>query len=198
MVVCRSKETPQVSISVNGINLEQVKQFKYLGQLIIDDGKTDRRRIEIARKNFMNMKDTLTTRRMRLETKKRLVRCYILSTFLYSSETWTISKEAWTKIEAFEMWIYRKISRIPYTAHMTNERVLELAKTNRSLKLEIKQRKIRYFGQIIRADKIQKALLTGKVEGKRGRGRSRRTWANDIKQWMQRSMNNCMREAYKA
>ena len=51
MVVCRSKETPQVSISVNGINLEQVKQFKYLGQLITDDGKTDteiRRRIEMA------------------------------------------------------------------------------------------------------------------------------------------------------
>ena len=61
MVVCRSKEISQVGISVNGINLEQVKQFKYLGQIITDDGKTDteiRRRIEIARKNFMNMKDS--------------------------------------------------------------------------------------------------------------------------------------------
>ena len=143
--------------AIDGIKLEQVRQSKYLGQLIADDGKTNteiRGRIEIARKNFMNMKDTLTSRRLRLETKKRLVRCYILSIFLYSSETWTISKEAWIKIEAFEMWIYRKISRIPYTAHMTNERVLELAKTNRSLKLEIKQGKIRYFGHIIRADKI--------------------------------------------
>ena len=144
----------------------------------------------------MNMKDTLTSRRLRLETKKRLVRCYILSTFLYSSKTWTISKEAWTKIEGFEMWIYRKILRIPYTAHMTNKRVLELAKTNRSPKLEIKQRKIRYFGHIIIADKTHKALLTGKVEGKRGRGRPRRTWADDIEQWTQRSMNNCMRDAY--
>ena len=62
-----------MNISVNGINLEQVKQFKYLGQLITDDGRTDteiRRRIEIARKNFMNMKDALTTRRLRIETKK--------------------------------------------------------------------------------------------------------------------------------
>ena len=70
---CRSKETPQVNISVNGINLEQVKQFMYLGQPITDDGKTDteiRRRIEIAYKNFMNMKDTLTSRRLRIETKK--------------------------------------------------------------------------------------------------------------------------------
>ena len=79
---------------------------------------------------------------------------------------------------------------------MTNKRALELAKTNRSLKLEIKQRKLRYFGHIIRADKIQKVLLTGKVEGKRGRGRRRRTWANDIEQRTQRSMNNCMTEAY--
>ena len=78
------------------------------------------------------------------------------------------------------MWIYRKILRIPYTEHMANKTVLEVAKTNRSLKLEIKQRQIRYFGHIIRADKIQKALLTGKVEGKRGRGQPRRTCANDI------------------
>ena len=84
--------------------------------------------------------------------------------------------------------------RIPYTEHMTKKRVLELAKTNRSLKLEIKQRKIRYFGHIVRADKIQRALLTGKVEGKRGRGRPRRAWANDIEQWTERSMKNCLRE----
>ena len=60
--------------------------------------------------------------------------------------------------------------RIPYTEHMTNKRVLELTKTNGSLKLEIRQREIRYFWHIVRTDKIQKALLTGKVEGKRGRG----------------------------
>ena len=56
--------------------------------------------------------------------------------------------------------------------------------------------KIRYFGHIIRADKIQKTLLTGKVEGKRGRGRPRRTWASDIEQWTQRSMSKCVREAH--
>ena len=198
MVICRNKETPQIEINVDGTNLEQVKQFKYLGQLITEDGKTDieiRRRIEIARKNFMNMKDTLISRKLSLETKKRLVRCYILSTLLYASETWTISEEAWAKIEAFEMWIYRKMLRIPYTAHMTNKTVLHLAKTTRSIKFEIKQRKIRYFGHIIRANKIQKTLLTGKVEGKRGRGRPRRTWVKDITQWTQRSMTQCVREA---
>ena len=67
-----------MKIRVNGTNLEQAEQLKYLGQLIIEDGKTDtdiKRRIAIARKNFMNMKDTLTSRRLSLETKKRLVRC---------------------------------------------------------------------------------------------------------------------------
>ena len=78
-------------------------------------------------------------------------------------------KNAWIKIEAFKLWIYRKVLRIPYTANMTNKQVLGSAKTTRSLKMEIKQRKIRYFGHIIREDELQKALLTGKVEGKRGR-----------------------------
>ena len=67
-----------MKIRVNGTNLEQAEQLKYLGQLIIEDGKTDtdiKRRIATARKNFMNMKDTLTSRRLSLETKKRLVRC---------------------------------------------------------------------------------------------------------------------------
>ena len=89
---------------------------------------------------------------------------------------------------------YRKIVRIPYTAQMTNKRAQELAKKTRFLKLEIKQRKIRYFGRIIKADKLPKALLTGKVEeGKRRRGRPRRRWAYDTEQWTQKSMENCTR-----
>ena len=79
---------------------------------------------------------------------------------------------------------------------MTNITVLERAKTTRSLEMKIMQRKVKYFGHIIRADKIQKTLLTGKVEGKRGRGRPRRTWASDIEQWTQRSMSKCVREAH--
>ncbi len=109
MVVSRYQDKENISIKVDGIRLEQVEKFKYLGHIITDDGRSDneiRRRIEIARKNFINMKDVLTTRRLNLETRKRIMRCYVLSTFLYASETWTFSKELCQKVEAFEMWLY--------------------------------------------------------------------------------------------
>ena len=91
---------------VAGKDLDQVRGFKYLGQLITDDGKCDKeikRRIAIARSSFINMKDVLTTRKLTLNTRKRLVRCYILSTLLYASETWVIGAELEGKIRSLEM-----------------------------------------------------------------------------------------------
>ena len=76
--------------------LEQVRDFKYLGQIITDDGRCDKevkRRIAIARSNFINMKDVLATRKLKWDTRMRLVRCYILSTLLYASETWVLNAE---------------------------------------------------------------------------------------------------------
>ena len=103
--------------------MEQVKQYVYLGHLITEEGRCDReirRRIEIARAAFIKMKNILTSRKIKIETRKRLIRCYILSTFLYASETWTIHKDSWNKIEAFEMWLLRKMMKISYTAHKSN------------------------------------------------------------------------------
>ena len=174
MVVTRKENHPVIQIKVNGEVLKQVQNFKYLGQLITSNGRTDtevRRRIEISRQKLINMKDIITSRNIRLETRKRLVRCYILSTFLYASETWTFSSDIWKKIEAFEMWIYRKMLKVPYTAHMTNEEVLKRVNVKeRILKAEIMKRKARYFGHIIRADSLQRQLLEGRVEGRRKRG----------------------------
>ena len=88
MVVCHD-ETPDVRIVVNGQVLEQVKNFRYLGQWITDDGRCKceiKNRIEIARSTFINMRDVLTSWKLHLEIRKRLVRCYVLSTFLYASE----------------------------------------------------------------------------------------------------------------
>ena len=93
MVIRRNiNEECKVSIKVEGKELEQVKSYTYLGQQITEDGRSDteiRKRIEIARQSFINMKSVLTSRKLKIETKKRLIRCYVLSTFLYESETWT-------------------------------------------------------------------------------------------------------------
>ena len=133
MVVCRD-ETPDVRIAINGQVLEQVKKFKYLGQWITDDGRCEceiKNRIEIARSTFIKMRDVLISRKLHLEIRKRLVRCYVLSTFLYASESWTLDRQIEDKINAFEMWIFRRMFRISYLDRKTNLEVLEWLRRNK-------------------------------------------------------------------
>ena len=177
------KSRCKVEITVDGKVLEQVKQYLYLGHIITEDGKCEveiKRRIEIARSNFISMKNLLTSRTLHLNTRKKLIKCYVLSTFLYASETWTINQIMWDKIEAFEMWMWRKCMKISYTEHKTNEEVLQMIDERRSLAKEIIRRKLQYFGHLIRRNGVQKRLLVAEVEGTRGRGRPKTTWLANI------------------
>jgi len=199
MIVDRERGNNDVAnIIVDGKTLEQVDKFVYLGHTITADGTSEveiRKRIEIARQNFIKMGDVLASRKLKLETRKRLIKCYILSTLLYAAETWTFSKETWSRIEAFEMWMYRKMLKVRYTDHVTNEEVLRRAKAKRNLRSQIMKRKTKYFGHIVRANKLQKQLLQGKLEGRRCRGRPRRTWTKDIEEWTKMSFIQCVRKS---
>ena len=187
MVIRRdSTELVKVKILVDGKILEQVEKYLYLGHIITEDGKCEieiRRRIEIGRSNFLNMKNLLTARRLHLNMRKKLIRCYIMSTFLYASETWAINQIMWNKIEAFEMWLWRKCLKISYTEHKSNEEVLNMMGESRKLKGEIMKRKLQYCGHVIRAEGYQKKLLDGEVEGRRGRGRPLTSWWGNIREW---------------
>ena len=118
------------------------------------------------------------------------------STLLYGSEAWTITKAMENKINAFEMWVYRKMLRIPWTAHKTNKEVLAMVKPNRRLSTTLKQRKMAYFGHIIRQNGVQRLVLEGKHNGKRGRGRPRTMWMDNIKEWTELGYAECVRKAY--
>ena len=147
-------ETPDVRIVVNGQVLEQVKKFKYLGQWITDDGRCVceiKNRIEIARSIFIKIRDVLTSRKLHLEIRKRLVGCYVLSTFLYVSESWTLNKQREDKINVFEMWIFRRMFRISHLDRKTNVEVLEIAKAKQTLlrNIQEQERKLQYFGHLI-------------------------------------------------
>ena len=87
------------------------------------------------------------------------------------------------------MWLYRRMLRISWKEHKTNADVLHKMKTKRSLLNTIKKRKCQYFGHIIRRDGIQRLLMEGRINGRRGRGRPRTMWTDNIKEWTKMSYN---------
>ena len=112
MCISRQGKT-KVKIYIDGQLLEQVQQFRYLGCLITEDGYCDkeiRSRVGLAKVKFMERKKILSSK-MNLDLRKRIVKCLVWSVALYASETWTISKTAMKRIEAFEMWIWRRWRR---------------------------------------------------------------------------------------
>jgi len=103
-----------------------------------------------------------------------MVKALVWSVALYGSETWTLRKEDIKHIQAFEMWISRKMEKISWTAHVSNEEVLCLVQEQRSLLQVIKQRQANWIGHVLRHDCLLKTVLERKIEGKRPRGKPRR------------------------
>ncbi|KAG1669601.1 NADPH oxidase 5 [Nymphon striatum] len=199
MVISKVLPVPRINIMLETEAIKQTSSMVYLGHMVTEDGKNEteiKRRIGIAKDAFNNMANILTSRNLKTETKKRLVKCYIWSTLLYGAETWTLTKIMMTKIEAFEMWIYRRMLKISYTEHRTNEFVLRKIEAKRPLMNTIKKRKCTYFGHIMRKeDDLQRLLLEGKIQGRRGRGRPRTAWYHNIKEWTGMRYADCSRKA---
>ena len=129
------------------------------------------------------MSDVLTSRDMTLALRLKAVRMYIYPIISYGDETWTFYKDTTNKIEAFEMWVYRRIARISWKDKVSNEDVLKRLGVKRELLSSMKINKLTYFGHITRHESLQKTILTWKVEGGRGKGRPRRQWYDDVKEW---------------
>ena len=197
MVISRDIGT-RANISIDNEELEQVEEFKYLGQTITADAKTEKEikiRIGIAKSRFQELKIVLTNRRISQELRLRLVKCFVLSTFTYGCETWTLNKDMENKINAFEMWTLRKIANVKWTDRVTNDEVCRRLHVQRKLLSDIKQRKLAYFGHIKRHHSLRKELLEGRVQGKRGRGRPPRRWEDDVKAWTGMGLSDCTRAA---
>ena len=126
MVISRKKPVPNISISVEGKPIHQVDRMVYHGYMATEDGKRDKeiKRIGIARTAFESMAKILTSRNSSIELILRIANCYIWSTLLYGAETWTLTIVTSDKLEAFEMWLYRRMFRISWKEHKTNGEVL--------------------------------------------------------------------------
>jgi hypothetical protein len=160
---------------VNNQKVEQVKEFKYLGCYITESMDPEvevKRRCSYTHASFEKMKKLYTDKSLSLEIRKRLMRCCVWSVMLYGAEATTYTARAISYMEACEMWIYRRMLKIPWTAQMKNSEVLEMAKAERMVLETIKSRKIKYFGRVIRGEKYELLclIIQGKIKGKRGAG----------------------------
>ena len=136
-----------------------------------------KRRLLLGRKAMTNLKCRDTT----LPTKVRLVKAMVFPIVMYGCDSWTIMKAEHQRIDAFELWCWRRLLRVPWTARRANQSILKEFSPGYSLEgLELKL-KLHYFGHLMRrADSFEKTLILGKTEGRRRRGRQRMRWLDGI------------------
>ena len=126
------------------------------------------------------MSPVLKDRKLSIPLKVRLLKCFIWSVLLYGCESWTLSAALTRNIEATEMWFYRRMLRVSYTAHETNISVLQRMGQERQLLRTIKERQTSFTGHIIRKGELEDLILAGKVQGKKARGGQRLLFLNQV------------------
>ena len=190
-------KSPTTTINVDGEQLESVDNFVYLGSRIDADGKSNpdiRRRIAIAIFKLNTMAPLWKSQST--ELKWRALKACIFPVAIYGCEAWTISRTDEKNITSFEMKCYRKILRISWTERKTNASVLKQLglKAPQLLNL-IQKQKSSYFDHIKRHNTLGKLFLEGTCEGRRGRGRPRKSWTQEIGEWMGVSTEEAGRQA---
>ena len=128
-----------------------------------------------------NLDSILKSRDITLPTKVHLVKAVVLPVVMYGCETWTIKKAECGRIDAFELWCWRRLLRLPWMARRSNQSILKEISPGCSLEGLMLKLKLQSFGHLMgRADSFEKTLMLGKIEGRRRRGRQRMRWLDGI------------------
>ena len=155
------------------IDVETVADFIFLGSKITTDGDYSheiKRHLLLGRKVMTNLDSILKIRDITLPTKVRLVKVMVFPVVMYGCESWTIKKAEHWRIDAFELWCWRRLLRVPWTARKSNQSILKISPGCSSEGLMLKL-KLQYFGHLMRrADSFEKTLMLGKIEGRMRRG----------------------------
>ena len=161
---------PITSWEIDG---ETVSDFIFLGSKITADGDCSheiKRCLLFGRKVMTKLDSILKTRDITLSTKVCLVKATVFPVVIYECETWTIKKSEHRRIEAFELWCWRRLLRVPWTVRRSNQSILKEISPGCSLEGLMLKLKLRYFGHLMQtADSFAKTLMLGKIEGKRRR-----------------------------
>ena len=132
----------------------------------------------------------LKSRDITLPTKVRLVKAMVFPVIMYGCESWTIKKAEHQRIDAFELWCWRRLLRVPWTARRSNQSILKEISPEYSLDGLMLKLKLQYFGHLMqRTDSMEKTFLLGKIEGRRRRGQRRMRWLDGITDSMDMSLS---------
>ena len=135
----------------------------------------------LGRKVMTNLDSILRSRDITLSTKFHLVKAMVFPVVMYGFESCTVKKAEHWRIDAFELWCWRKLLRVPWTARRSNQFILKEISPRCSLEGLMLKLKLQYFGHLMRsADSLEKTLMLGKIEGRRRRGQQRMRWLDGI------------------
>ena len=184
---------PITSWEIDGETVETMSDFIFLGSKITADGDCSheiKRRLLLGRKVMTNLDSILKSRDITLPTKVRLVKAIVFPVVMYECESWTVKKDECRKIDAFELWSWRRLLRVPWTARRSNQSILKEISPGISLEGMMLKLKLQYFGHLMqRVDSLEKSLMLGGIGGRRRRGQQRIRWLDGITNSMDMSLS---------
>ena len=164
--------------------METVRDFILEGSKITADGDCNheiKRCLLLGRKAMTKLDSILKSRDVTLLTKLHLVKAMIFPVVIYRCESWTIKKAEHKRIDAFELWCWRRLLGVPWTARRSNQSILKEISPECSLEGLLLKLKLQYFGHLMRrTDSLGKTLMLGKIEGGRKRGQQTMRWLDGI------------------
>ena len=184
---------PITSWQIDGETMETVRDFIFLGSKITADGDCSheiKRRLLLGRKVMTNLDGILKSKDIILPTKVYLVKAMVFPVVMYGCESWTIKKAECRRIDAFELWCWRRLLRVPWTGRRYNQSILKEISPEHSLERLMLKLKFQHFGHLMRrTDSFEKTLMLGNIEDRRRRGQQRVRWLDGITDSMDMSLS---------